>query len=74
MNVVHVKGKANVGDKVIYEDIVNFDGTIWEVVSLPEENVNPKWGWTKGYFLMAEDGRTHWSDLAQNGWTFAQSR
>jgi hypothetical protein len=70
-----VEGAATVGDKVTYHDMANQDGTIWEVISTPEQNEDPKWGWTKGYGLMTTDdaGETQWaySDLAQHGWTFA---
>lgn len=66
-----VQGKAVPGDKVTYHDMANQDGIVWEVVSTPEENVDPKWGWSKGYMLMSEDGVTSWTDLAQYGWTFA---
>ena len=66
-----VKGQAKPGDKVTYFDMANQDGTVWEVLTTPEENVDPKYGWSKGYGLVAEDGRFDWSDLRQYGWTFA---
>lgn len=66
-----VQGKAAVGNKVTYFDMANQDGKVWEVISLPEDNVDPKWGWTSGYQLRGEDGTESWSDLRQHGWTFA---
>lgn len=72
MDAIRVQGKATIGDKVTYFDIANQDDKIWEVVSTPDENVDPKYGWTKGYMLYAEDGTTSWSDLAQHGWRFVQ--
>lgn len=72
MPTTRVNGKAAPGDKVTYHDIANQDDKIWEVVSTPDENKDPKYGWSKGYLLMADDGTTSWSDLAQHGWTFAQ--
>lgn len=66
-----VQGEAAVGQKVTYFDIANQDGAVWEVVSRPEDNVDPDWGWTKGYQLRGEDGTEKWSDLRQYGWTFA---
>lgn len=67
-----VKGTAAVGQKVTYFDIANQDGRVWEVMTTPEDNTDPKWGWTKGYGLMdpATGEMTH-SDLRQYGWTFA---
>ena len=71
METTHVNGKDTPGDKVTYYDMANQDGTNWEVVSTPDENIDPKYGWSKGYMLIAEDGRTTWTDLRQHGWSFA---
>jgi hypothetical protein len=66
-----VAGKATVGQKVTYFDIANQDGAVYEVISTPEENTDPEWGWTKGYGIRAADGVVGYSDLRQYGWTFA---
>lgn len=67
---IRVKGKANVGDKVSYFDMANQDGIVYEVINTPEENVDPKFGWTKGYGLYSEEKGITYSDLRQHGWTF----
>ncbi len=66
-----VRGHAAVGDKVTYHDMANQDGAVYEVLSTPEENTDPKWGWTQGYGLFSEDKGIIYSDLRQYGWTFA---
>lgn len=66
-----VKGEAKPGDRVTYFDIMNQDGKVWEVMTTPEDNKCPKWGWTSGYGLISESGEVHSSDLRQHGWTFA---
>jgi len=66
-----VQGTAAVGDIVTYFDIANQDGARLEVISTPAENVDPKYGWTKGYGLFSEAQGITYSDLRQHGWTFA---
>lgn len=71
-SVNHVKGQAAIGDKVTYFDMANQDGAVWEVLSLPADNVDPKFGWTSGYELVDIESRVKTSsDLRQHGWTFA---
>jgi hypothetical protein len=65
-----VQGKANVGDKVGYFDMANQDGIVYEVISTPEENIDPEFGWTKGYGLYSEEKGITYSDLRQRGWSF----
>jgi len=57
-----VKGEAKPGDRVTYFDIMNQDGTVWEVI----DRTGPA-----EYMLINDDGGTSWSDLRQHGWTFA---
>lgn len=66
-----VEGTATVGQKVTYFDMANQDGAVYEVISTPEENTDPKFGWTKGYGLFSEAKGITFSDLRQHGWTFA---
>lgn len=66
-----VQGTATPGDRVTYHDIANQDGKVWEVFSTPDDNRDPKWGWTAGYGLISEDLTVSHSDLRQHGWTFA---
>jgi hypothetical protein len=69
---VRVRGEAKKGDRVVYSDIMNQDGTVWTVVSTPEENRDPVYGWTSGYGLEDSNGKPNSSDLRQYGWVFAQ--
>ena len=66
-----VQGAAAAGDKVVYRDQANQEGFVWEVVTTAAENTDPKWGWSLGYGLKGAEGKTHYSDLRQAGWTFA---
>lgn len=67
-----VEGNATPGDKVTYFDMANQDGAIWEVMTTPKDNEDPKWGWSKGYGLInPENGEISYTDLRQRGWTFA---
>jgi hypothetical protein len=66
-----VQGQAAPGDKVTYFDMANQDGLVWEITSTPEDNTNPVFGWSKGYGLMGPEGQVNFSDLRQNGWSFA---
>jgi hypothetical protein len=65
-----VAGVAAIGDRVIYFDIANQNRRPQTVTSLPSDNVDPEYGWTKGYGLQADDGTETFSDLRQHGWTF----
>lgn len=68
------KTTFNVGDKVSYWDMANQDGKIWEIMTTPEDNTDPKWGWTSGFGLMSHDtGETTFSDLRQCGWRYADN-
>lgn len=57
-----VKGEAKPGDRVTYFDMMNQDGTIWEVI----DRTGPA-----EYLLVSGDGATKSSDLRQHGWTRA---
>jgi len=65
-----VRGKASIGDVVQYFDICNQDVPAVEVISTPDENADPKWGWSKGYGLYSPEQGITYSDLRQSGWTF----
>ncbi len=73
MEKQHVRGAAKVGDVVTYFDIANQDGAEYEVISTPEENRDPKYGWTQGYGLFSEAHGITYSDLRQHGWTFVHT-
>lgn len=66
-----VRGKADIGSKVTYWDMANQDGIVYEVISTPEENTDPEFGWTKGYGLFSIEKGITYSDLRQYGWSFA---
>ena len=70
-----VRGEAQVGDLVTYHDMANQRGEVWEVVEPPEGDSFTPSGIAfpgRGYKLRnVETGADHWSDLRQNGWTFA---
>jgi hypothetical protein len=66
-----VQGNATVGQKVTYHDMANQDGFVYEVISTPADNTDPKFGWSKGYGLFSEAKGITYSDLRQSGWTFA---
>jgi hypothetical protein len=65
-----VQGSAKIGDFVTYSDMANQNGYTYEVLRLPAENVNQKWGWSKGYTIFSYETGLKFSDLRQRGWTF----
>lgn len=67
-----VNGVAAVGDAVVYFDIANQNRNPEQVTSTPDQNRDPKYGWSQGYGLRdTVTGTERFSDLRQHGWTFA---